>query len=151
MTKNETLVILAMLSAYYGEGKSDAREMAAAWYALLKDYDFATTQLAVINFAKNDRRDYATFPAPGKIIEAIEGEVNKRRGVYNNALRQTSYENLPEQYKEIISAFDYAKLVLMGEEQLVANKDKIIGRLTPRNVPELEDAYGRTSNGNKNR
>ena len=143
MTKRETLIILAMLSAYYGEGKSDPSEMAAAWYVILKDYDFPTAQVAVVNFAKNDTRDYASFPAPGKIVEAIEKEVAKRRGVYNAALRGDSWDELGIEYKAITTPFYYNQLLLLGEDGLRERRQAIIENLTPNRLPELEDEYGR--------
>ena len=148
MTKKETLIIMAMLSAYYGEGKSDAVEMAAAWHAILKDFDFPTTQMAVVNFAKHDTRDYASFPAPGKIVAAIEEETAKRRGVFNAALRGDSWEALPAQYKAITTPFYYNQLLLLGEDGLRERKYDILDNLIPGKLPELEDAYGRKNNRN---
>ena len=143
MTKQQTVIVLAMLSAYYGEGKADAAEMAAAWHVILKDYDFATAQIAVINFAKNDARDYAVFPSVGKIVEAIEAELGKRRGVFNAALDGTPYEYLPDHYQAIVQKDFYEGLVAAGEKALQENKAGILQGIMPEPIKELEDAYGR--------
>ena len=143
MTKQETIVILAMLSAYYGEGKSDPEQMVAAWYVILKDYDFATAQVAVVNFAKTDYRDYATFPSVGKIVQAIDAERMKRRAVFNAALAEKPYEELDSRYQEIITEDQYKWMLTKSYDELFKQKDRILEGMMPKALPELESAYGR--------
>lgn len=143
MTVQETIVILAMLSAYYGEGKSDPEQMVPAWHVILKDYDFATAQIAVVNFAKTDYRDYATFPSVGKIVQAIDAERLKRRAVFNAALSEKPYEELDNQYREIVTEEQYRWMVAQGYDKLNEQKERILEGMMPKALPELESAYGR--------
>ena len=103
MNKNETLKILAMLSAYYGQGKSDAKQMASAWHLILKDYSYQDAERAVVEFARNDVRDYATFPTVGVIIREIEtAHTNARKlknKAWNNILNTNEYDKLIEEAK----------------------------------------------------
>lgn len=91
MTKDETIKIMAMLGAFYSGGKNDPRAQANAWHLILADYDFHTAQQAVLNFARTDARDYATFPTVGKIIAEIDKIKNHRLSVINEILLGISY------------------------------------------------------------
>lgn len=71
MTKEETIKIMAMLGAFYGGGKTDPKMQAEAWHLVLNKYDYRMAEQAVLHFAENDIRDYATFPAVGKIVDEI--------------------------------------------------------------------------------
>ena len=53
MNKKETIQIMALLSAFYGAGKSDPNIMAEGWYLILEPYDFEIAKRAVLNYAKN--------------------------------------------------------------------------------------------------
>ena len=91
MTKEETIKILAMLGAFYGGGKADPVAQANAWHAILRKYDYKTAEQAVLNFAENDVRDYATFPAVGKIVQAIRQEDKNRIAPVKEIVRAVSY------------------------------------------------------------
>ena len=71
MTKEETIKIMAMLGAFYGGGKTNPKMQAEAWHLVLNKYDYHMAEQAVLHFAENDIRDYATFPAVGKIVDEI--------------------------------------------------------------------------------
>lgn len=138
MTEKDTLTIMAMLSAYYGEGKSNARLMATAWHAILKDYNVSIAQQAVIRFAREDTRDYATFPPPGKIVAAIEAEEKLRYGVFNALRARKNYDTLDDRYKSLISKERYEAAAMLPDEELDAGKDMFIQSLMPREVLKLE-------------
>ena len=110
MTLHETIQIMAMISAYYGQGKSDAKSMARAWHIILKDYDYLTTEQAVVQFAKTDTRDYGTFPSVGQIVAAIEREKKMPRLIHNMATMNNLYSNLPDRAKELISESDFERI-----------------------------------------
>lgn len=106
MTKEETIKVMAVLCALYGQGKGDPKMMATAWHLILQDYGYDETCAAVVEFAKNDVRDYATFPAVGKIVQAIEAMRTKRNRAINEvymaiALNNKAYEDLSETAKAI--------------------------------------------------
>lgn len=91
MTKDETIKIMAMLGAFYSGGKNDPKAQAKAWHLILADYDFGIAQQAVLNFAKSDTRDYATFPTVGKIIAEIERMKKRKLLAVNEVLMGISY------------------------------------------------------------
>ena len=130
MNKNETLKILAMLSAYYGQGKSDAQQMASAWHLILKDYSYQDAERAVISFAKSDKRDYATFPAPGVLINQIEETQKKERSMkcaaWINILNTDEYDQLIEEAKDWFSREQFAELKKMPYETQLTQRDNFI-------------------------
>ena len=130
MNKNETLKILAMLSAYYGQGKSDAKQMASAWYLILKDYPYQDAEQAVIEFARNDVRDYATFPAPGALINQIEETRKKERSMkcaaWINILNTDEYDQLIEEAKDWFSREQFTELKKLPYEIQLAQRDNFI-------------------------
>lgn len=71
MTKRETTKILTILRAFY-KTDQDAVETVNAWHTILEGYDYQVAEVAVRNFAKNDTRDYQTFPGVGQIVRQIE-------------------------------------------------------------------------------
>lgn len=131
MNLHETTVILYMLSAYYGMGKADARSMAMAWHAILKEYDFGYAQEAVIEFAKRDERDYAAFPAVGKIIKSIDERVGLRNLAINGAYNGDEYDKLPDKCKEVVTKSQYEKLTAKTPEELLENRNKALEWLMP--------------------
>ena len=137
MTEKDTVMVLAMLSAFYGEGKSDVRLMAAAWHALLKDYNVAVAQRAVLRFAKNDQREYASFPTAGKIIAAIEEEMGIRRGIFNSIKNRQNYDTLDERYKELIPKDRYENALTKTDAELEEGKDAFIQSLMPTEVLQI--------------
>lgn len=126
MTKEETILIMAKLSAFYGQGKSDAKMMAGAWHEILKDYDFLTASNAVTQFAKHDVREYATFPAVGCIVEAIDKEQRVKQKIYNFAFNDRLYEELPMRAKEIISKEKFEWFREMDQEFLRENRENVL-------------------------
>ena len=74
MTKEETIKILAMLNAFYAGGKNDPKQQATAWHMVLSKYDYDAALKAVLRYAENDTREYASFPAVGSIVALIKQE-----------------------------------------------------------------------------
>ena len=91
MTKEQTIKILQLLNAFYAGGKNDPKEQVTAWHLILGGYDFEDAMNAVLHFAKNDARDYATFPAVGKIVKEIESIEQCRKSKVNEIIVGVSY------------------------------------------------------------
>lgn len=91
MTKNETLMILAMLNAFYAGGKNDPQVQVNAWHMILQKYDFDDAKEAVLNFAEHDTREYATFPAVGLIVNEIRKVQKSRKDVIAEIMVGVSY------------------------------------------------------------
>lgn len=91
MTKEETIKLMATINAFYAGGKNDPRAQANAWHLILKDFDYNTAFEAVINFAKHDRREYATFPAVGSIVAEIEKLTAERMKPVNEVMVNIQY------------------------------------------------------------
>lgn len=129
MTKEETIKILAMLSAFYGQGKSDPEQMATAWHLVLGKYEYRIAQKAILNFAENDRREYATFPAVGKIVEAIKNEETKENRPIQEIIRSISYGRqyftLTSEAKQIISEERYEGWLKMNAEEFANQSDRL--------------------------
>lgn len=129
MTKTETIKILTLLSAFYGEGKAEAEIMAAAWHELLAGYDYYIVRRAVMNFAKADIRHYAAFPTPGTIIAAVEAENAIYNRTFNSLLNNADYKELPERAQAIISKIDYDREKERPYEEKLADRERIIETL----------------------
>lgn len=120
MTKNETLMILAMLNAFYGGGKNDPEQQVHAWHLILGKYDFAIAKEAVLHFAENDTRPYATFPAVGLIVNEIR-KIDKAR---NDTVEEIivavsygrSYEQISDKAKMLITEERYNDWLSMNAE-----------------------------------
>lgn len=125
MTKQQTTVIMAKLSAFYGQGKSDPKMMTNAWHEVLRDYDFLTASNAVTQYAKHDMREYATFPTVGVIVDAIRKEEGVKNRIFNSLFRGCVYQELHERAKEIITEEQYLALVA-DQETLREKKDAIM-------------------------
>lgn len=91
MTKQETIKIMALLGAFYAGGKNDPKIQAQAWYMVLYKYDFEVAKCAVLRYAENDTRDYATFPAVGNIVEAIKQETALKEKPIKEVMLGVSY------------------------------------------------------------
>lgn len=115
MKPEETLKILKMIGAFYGQGKANPKEMAAAWHYVFQDYDYLIMQRAVINFAKGDDREYATFPSVGQIIKSYEREKKMPNVIYGSAKARELYCNLPARAKELITEEQYDWFVARPE------------------------------------
>ena len=129
MNKKETIQIMALLSAFYGAGKSDPNIMAEGWYLILEPYDFEIAKRAVLNYAKNDTREYGTFPTVGNIVKCIEEEMRKSEAPIKEIVRSISYgkdySQLSESAKNNISEDRYNSWLAMDAEEF-SNKAHIM-------------------------
>lgn len=127
MTKEECVKVLAMLGAFYGGGKTDPVAQVGAWYTILKKYPFNMAERAVIRFAENDVRDYATFPAVGKIVQAIKEEITKDNAPIKEIIHDIAYgrgyDNLTGAAKAIISREKYDEWLDMDAVEFSQNSE----------------------------
>lgn len=134
MTKDETVKIMSMLGAFYSGSKNNAKMQAAAWHLILEKYDFEIAQKAVLNFAENDTRDYATFPAVGVIVK----EIRKQRmldekpvkDVIRGVIMGKKYEDLDTEAKSLISETKYEDWLSLNSEYFVSKADMFADQLT---------------------
>jgi hypothetical protein len=142
MTKQECIQILAMLGAFYGGGKTDPKAQVQAWHTILQKYPYDIAERAVINFAENDVRDYATFPAVGKIVQAIREEEKKRNAPIKEIIRNISYghdyPSLSDAAKELISRETYDTWLLVDAEEFAENTGAYAAALIGRQGRLLE-------------
>lgn len=121
MTKEETVKIMALLGAFYGAGKSNPEIMAEGWYIILGSYDYEIASRAVLTYAKNDTRDYASFPTVGNIVRCIEDEMAKEQAPINEVVRAISYgwgyDQLSKDAKELITPLRYDEWLKMDAEE----------------------------------
>ena len=127
MTKEETLKIMSMLSAYYGQPKVPAVQMAGAWHIVLQHYDFKIAEKAVVEFAINDCRDYAVFPTIGKFREALERTKKLPYRIIGKIRQGINYNDLDIVEKTVISEKAYIKAQEMDDLSLIDNIDKVVG------------------------
>lgn len=129
MSRKEVIKLLAIISAYYGQSKADAETMVTAWHLLLKDYDYRIAEQAVLEYAKNDSREYSQFPQIGAIIESIKEEERVFNIIRNSALESDiagrRYERLPERCKKWISKERFERLQKCPDEYLLENLEQI--------------------------
>lgn len=127
MTKHETVTILMMLGAFYSGGKNDPKLQADAWHLILSKYDFETAKKAVLNFAENDTRDYATFPAVGVIVKEIKKQQIREnkpiKEVIRSVLYGKAYGELSEDAKGLISWANYNEWLDVNAEEFAANAE----------------------------
>lgn len=123
MTKEETVKILAMLNAFYAGGKNDPQQQLAAWYLILQKYDYSVAKRAVINFAENDVRQYATFPAVGVLISEIrkcEAEMEKPiKEIIHRIQMGLDYYGLSVKGQKLISEQQYNEWLKIDAEEFV--------------------------------
>ena len=128
MTKEETVRILSLLTAYYGKQNTDAETTVNAWHLLLKDYDYIIAEQAVLEHVKNDTREYSQFPKVGTIIESINEEEKAIKIIRNFAYSDWMdgrYERLPERSKKWISEERFERLKKCPDEYLQNNMGQI--------------------------
>lgn len=129
MTSDETVKIMAMLGAFYGAGKANPEIMAEGWFMILEPYDFQIAQKAVLNYAKNDTREYGTFPTVGNIVKYIEDEMRKEQAPVKEVVRAISYgwdyDQLSAEAKSIISPDKYNSWLKMDAEEF-SNKAMVM-------------------------
>ena len=132
MTKEETVKIMSMLGALYGEGKSNPKNMAAVWNMIIGKYDFEIAKKAVLNFAENDTREYATFPAVGVIVREIRNQQQLEAKPIKEVIRAISYgkgyEDISDAAKKIISEKIYNSWLKMDAEEF-ANKSEFFAKM----------------------
>ena len=133
MSKQETITILMILGAFYSGGKNDPKMQADAWHMILQKYDFDTAKIAVLKFAESDTRDYATFPAVGKIVQAIKNEEKERIQPILEIKMAIShgkdYDALPIKNKSIISREMYNKWLAVNAEEFEQRASEFMGLL----------------------
>lgn len=129
MTKSETIQLMAMLGAFYGAGKANPEIMAEGWFMILEPYDFEIAQKAVLNYARNDTREYASFPTVGNIVRCIEDEMRKEQAPVKEIVRAISYgwgyDQLSKDAKSLISDERYKTWLKMDAEEF-SNKAHIM-------------------------
>lgn len=129
MSKAETIQLMAMLGAFYGAGKANPEIMAEGWFMILEPYDFQIAQKAVLNYARNDTREYASFPTVGNIVRCIEDEMRKEQAPVKEIVRAISYgwgyDQLSKDAKSLISDERYKTWLKMDAEEF-SNKAHIM-------------------------
>lgn len=141
MSKQETIKIMAMLGAFYGAGKSNPEVMATAWHLVIGKYDYDIACRAVLNYATNDRREYATFPAVGNIVQAIEEELRKDEAPIKEIIRAISYgwyyDQLSKEAQNNITEEHYNEWLKMDAEEF-SNKAKLMSEALRNNRKRLQ-------------
>lgn len=136
MTKEDTVKIMAMLGAFYGAGKSNPEVMADGWYLILEPYDYDMACRAVLNYAKNDVREYASFPTVGNIVKCINDEIAKDEAPIKEVVRAVSYgwgyDQLSKDAKELVSPIRYDEMLKMDAEDFANNAGKVATTLKNR-------------------
>lgn len=143
MTEKETVQVMAMLEGFYGMGKGNPEIMAAAWHLVLKDYDFEITSKAVIEYAKNDTREYASFPTVGNIVKCIEDEKRKEVAPINEVTRAISYgwhyDQLSKEAQANISEEHYNDWLKMDAEEFQTKANILAGTLKKKQQKRLTE------------
>ena len=129
MTKKETIRIMAMLGAFYGAGKSNPEAMAEGWHIILEPFEFRHAYNAVLEYAKNDTREYASFPTVGNIVKCIKDEMRKDEAPIKEIVKAISYgrdyAQLSQNAKNNISEERYNSWLRMDAEEFT-NKANIM-------------------------
>lgn len=127
MTKEETVKIMSVLGAFYSGSKNNAKMQAATWHMILEKYDFGIAQKAVLNFAENDTREYASFPAVGVIVREIRNQQQLEAKPIKEVIRSISYgkgyEDISDDAKRIISKEVYNKWLKIDAEEFAAKSE----------------------------
>lgn len=129
MTLDETVKIMAMLGAFYSAGKSNPEVMAEGWQLVLEPYDYEIVGRAVLNYAKNDVREYASFPTVGNIVKCINDEIAKEEAPVKEVVRAISYgwgyDQLSKEAKELVTPLRYDEMLKMDAEEFANNAGKV--------------------------
>ena len=129
MTKKETIRIMSMLGAFYGAGKSNPEIMAEGWHIILEPYKFRHAYNAVLEYAKEDTREYASFPTVGNIVKYIEKEQTKEQAPINEIVRAISYGKRYDQIsgnaRRLIGRDYYDDLLKMDAEEFAGKASAI--------------------------
>lgn len=141
MSKQETIMILAMLGAFYSGGKNDPKMQADAWHLILQKYDFETAKVAVLKFVENDTRDNAWFPAVGNIVGAIKAEEKARmkpiREIKMAISHGKKYDDMEPYCKSLISRSMYDEWLNMDAEQFEIETPRFMEALKRENRNRL--------------
>lgn len=134
MNKKETAKIVKLMNAYFrNTGTATVATLIDAWHEALKDEDFHRTQKAVVRFAKNDRRDYPTWPAVGQIIAAIAEEKKAEDRpinlAFNAIFEGRDYEELPQEVRDRLAPEKYQALQKLDPDILVQRSREVRARL----------------------
>jgi len=142
MTKAETVTILMMLNSFYSGGKNDPQLQAEAWHMILSKYDFQSAQKAVLNYAENDVRDYATFPAVGVIVKEIRDQQMREARPIREVIRGISYGKgygeLSDTAQSIISEEKYNDWLGINAEEFASKVDYFADQLSTGRMLMLE-------------
>lgn len=121
MTKEESIKIMAMLGAFYSGSKNDPKQQAAVWYMVIGKYDFEVAKKAVLNYAENDTREYASFPACGVIvaeIKKVQAEMDRPiNEVIHRIATGLDYYGLSVEAQKLISEPQYNEWLNMNAEE----------------------------------
>lgn len=141
MTKSETTKILTIIRAFY-KTDQNAAEMVGAWHTVLADYDYEVAEVAVKNFAKNDKRDYATFPPLGKIVQQIEmlmpenkigidlWRIAERQIKRGTVITQEEFDELPAPIKRYFGGVSAIRdLALLDMDQLPNERARFLNNI----------------------
>lgn len=133
MTDKETIKLMAMLNAFYAGGKGEPKLQATAWHLVLGKYDYRIASQAVIHFAENDTREYATFPPVGAIVAQIKKEIVEERKPITEIIRAVSYgrqyEQLSDNAKQLIGEDKYDSWLKMDAEEFAYNAESLANGL----------------------
>lgn len=134
MNKKETAEIVKLMNAYFrNTGSATVATLIDAWHEALKDEDFHRTRKAVVRFAKNDRRDYPTWPAVGQIIAAIaeekKAEDRPANLAYNAIFEGRDYEELPQEVRDRLAPEIYMAIQRLDPDTQVQRSREILARL----------------------
>lgn len=133
MTKAEAIQVMAILAGLYGQGKGNPEVMAESWYLILEPYDFEIAKKAVLNYAKNDTREYGTFPTVGNIVKEIEAEMRREQAPIKEVVRAISYgwgyDQLSKEAKANITQEHYNDWLNMDAEEFANKANALAGTL----------------------
>lgn len=133
MTKAEAIQVMAILAGLYGQGKGNPEVMAESWYLILEPYDFEIAKRAVLNYAKNDTREYGTFPTVGNIVKEIEAEMRKEQAPIKEIVRAISYgwgyDQLSKEAQANITQEHYNDWLNMDAEEFANKANALAGTL----------------------
>ena len=146
MTKTECIQIMAMLGAFYSGSKNDPKLQAEAWYLVLSKYPYRIAEQAVLHFAENDTREYATFPTVGKIVAEIKAEQARIdrpiRQIIKNISYGRDYAQLTDDAKVLIGEETYNDWLGMDAEVFAYKSDALADVLKGNQKMMLENKYG---------
>jgi len=138
MTRDETIKILEMLSAFYSGGRNDPKQQVIAWHMILEKYDFNDAMAAVLRFAESDTREYATFPAVGRIIAEIRKAATAKerliREITTAVQYGRTYDQLSEGARGLIPEDSYGKWLAVDPEEFAQKADKFADFLRKRQL-----------------